>query len=690
MKPLLSIVIVNYNYGRFLDEAITSVLNQSCRDFELIVVDGGSTDNSLEVIKKYETRLSWWVSEPDKGQSDAFNKGFAHANGKYLTWLNADDAMCPGTIERLRNAAMKHPECEWFAGGFIWCDPKMRVLQCYSAYPFSRIRYEHGISFVGSPSSFFTKNLLERAGGVDARFHYTMDTHLWFRFYFVCKAKYRVFTDYAFAMRMHPDSKMGGHNFENGEFDPKTVVRKSQHFISGDDKKSRQLKEESMWMQEVHPHKRMSFWQRLISIHWPSAIKGRLETRKWFGKHYMDFFSKYDCHGGKDAICQIGMVFPYGNLMSLSRCAVATAKVCPDEYDFYYASLSRDVDSGAWDVVKCGLRAMQIIREDSLGELRISIGTLFASHRRVVVHCGGGYGQTKWLTPLIKKYGNRLILVGTTHSFALDSWKRIPMSLFQLTLYLRFYRKIVFQCQYAVRKFVGSSLLFALGKGVVIPLACEDMDDKNKQCDIKVFEQFGLKEALSDQTLLKFIYLAHFRPGKKHIWLVRAIAPVFRRHPEARLILCGQDMYGVGKRVRDVIQEEGLGNQIIMPGLVPRETIPTLLKCVDCAIVASRAETFGFSYIEPMFMGVPVIGTAVGVGKEVIINGETGMIIDLKHPESLSRAVRYILHDKDHAKVMGHNARTLVHSRFTHSAVAQKLVDVYVKLLREKENAYNR
>ena len=140
MKPLVSIVIVNYNYGRFLDEAIQSVLNQSCRDFELIVVDGGSTDNSLEIIKKHVAYLSWWVSEPDKGQSDAFNKGFAHAHGKYLTWLNADDAMCPGTIERLRNAVVKHPECEWFAGGFIWCDPKMRVLQCYSAYPISRIR----------------------------------------------------------------------------------------------------------------------------------------------------------------------------------------------------------------------------------------------------------------------------------------------------------------------------------------------------------------------------------------------------------------------------------------------------------------------------------------------------------------------------------------------------------------------
>ena len=673
MQPLVSIVIANYNYGRFLEEAILSVVNQSCQDFELIVCDAASTDNSVEIIKKYADKISWWCSEKDGGQSAAFNKGFSRARGKFLTWLNADDVMCPGVIEKLKDAVEKYPDCQWFSGGFIWCDPNLNIVHCYSGYPLSSVRYNHGLAFVGSPSSFFTKELLFKAGGVDERFHYTMDTHLWLKFYYYCKASYRVFTDYAFVMRMHSDSKMGGHNFENGKFDPKTVVRKSKHFVLGNDKKSLQLRQENAWMQEVHPHTRMTFWQRLISIHWPSAIKGRLETRKWFGRHYKDFFSKRDCHGGKDAICQIGVVFPYGNLMSLSRCAVATANVCPDKYDFYYASLSRDVDKGAWDFVKSGLRKDQIVKEDTIEELRASIGELFESHRRVMVHCGGGYGQTKWLMPLIKKYGKRLILVGTTHSFALDSWKRIPMCLLQLALYLRYYRMIVFQCKYAVDKFIGSSLLFKRGNAVIVPLGCEELSDTNN-CVIELLNEFSFSEVLTDQSLFKFVYLAHFRPGKNHVWLVRSIAPALRKHPEARLILCGQDLYGVAKRVQDVIKKEGLEEQIIMPGLIPRQSK------VDCAIVASRAETFGFSYIEPMFNGLPVVGTLVGVGKEIIINEETGMFIDLKRPASLSRAVEYILQNKDHAREMGSNARMLVHSRFTYSAVAQKLVTIYAKL----------
>ena len=83
--PFLSVIIANYNYGRFLGEAIRSVLSQSCDDFELIVIDGGSTDDSVRVIKQYENRISYWVSEKDKGQSDAFNKGFAKASGRFLT-----------------------------------------------------------------------------------------------------------------------------------------------------------------------------------------------------------------------------------------------------------------------------------------------------------------------------------------------------------------------------------------------------------------------------------------------------------------------------------------------------------------------------------------------------------------------------------------------------------------------------
>lgn len=217
MPPLLSIVIVNYNYGRFLDDAILSVRNQTCQDYELIIVDGGSTDNSVEVIKRYEERLAWWCSEKDGGQSDAFNKGFARAKGRFLTWLNADDVLFPHVVQNLGRVCDQNPASEWFAGGCVWLNPELKVIKCSNARPFSSLRTKYGGIPVWAPSSFFSKALLDRVGGVDTDFHYSMDTELWLRFYHMGKARYKPLNGYCWGWRLHPDAKTSGHRFIGSE-----------------------------------------------------------------------------------------------------------------------------------------------------------------------------------------------------------------------------------------------------------------------------------------------------------------------------------------------------------------------------------------------------------------------------------------------------------------------------------------
>ena len=196
MEPLVSIVIANYNYGRFLEEAIRSVVNQGMEnEVELIICDAGSTDGSVDIIKKYANGLppnvhysdwcanlqynacnpqliTWWCSEKDGGQSAAFNKGFAHARGRFLTWLNADDVMLPGVLKALNVAIERNPTCVWFVGGCFWLDPQMRIINCGRGRPFSEIRFHEGNVSVWGPSSFFTKRLLDAVGGVDERFHF--------------------------------------------------------------------------------------------------------------------------------------------------------------------------------------------------------------------------------------------------------------------------------------------------------------------------------------------------------------------------------------------------------------------------------------------------------------------------------------------------------------------------------------
>ena len=287
MQPLLSIVIANYNYGRFLDEAIQSVLNQSCQDFELIICDAASTDNSVDVIKKYKDKIAWWCSEKDGGQSAAFNKGFSHARGRFLTWLNADDVILPGTIEKLKAAVEKHPECEWFVGGCFWLDQQMKIINCGRGRPFSNIRYKEGNVSVWGPSSFFTKRLLDSVGGVDERFHLAMDSDLWLRFAFKANARYRPFCNYAWGLRLHPEAKMSSHNFTaDGEFDDKHSNKEKL----ASNKRYAQLKHEDEMIRSYFKPRKPSGVSRLISASVFSVIAAKIDLLHFKNRHYMEYF----------------------------------------------------------------------------------------------------------------------------------------------------------------------------------------------------------------------------------------------------------------------------------------------------------------------------------------------------------------------------------------------------------------
>lgn len=209
MKPLLSIVIANYNYGCFLEEAIRSVVEQDGFDqCELIIVDGGSTDNSVEVIKKYERKIAWWVSEPDKGQSDAFNKGFAQARGRFLTWLNADDVMSHGALVKICAALKAHPSCEWFTGNFYRFAEDGRIIECAWGpnYLPKCLQSKGQPVAVFGPSTIFTKELFIRMGGMKVEQNFMMDTDLWMRF-IVAGVKQRRINCFCWGFRMHEASK---------------------------------------------------------------------------------------------------------------------------------------------------------------------------------------------------------------------------------------------------------------------------------------------------------------------------------------------------------------------------------------------------------------------------------------------------------------------------------------------------
>lgn len=180
-----SIVIPSFNQGAFLGECLELLLSQSGADTELIVVDGGSQDDSPQVIRHHGQRLAWWCSEPDSGQSDALTKGFRQARGEWLGWINSDDLLLEGALEAVRKFLEHHPKAEWVVGGGRMIDAAGLLVRTYPC-PAGPLRAADlspwTDTWFGQPGCFFRRTLYDRAGGTLARnLHYAMDLDLWLR-----------------------------------------------------------------------------------------------------------------------------------------------------------------------------------------------------------------------------------------------------------------------------------------------------------------------------------------------------------------------------------------------------------------------------------------------------------------------------------------------------------------------------
>ena len=382
-----------------------------------------------------------------------------------------------------------------------------------------------------------------------------------------------------------------------------------------------------------------------------------------------------------NAVVFIGMVYPGGLIRHFALLGIELEKAT-STFDFYFASINREPDGGTWQLVRRATPPESLIAGDTFDDVVSRIDALFGEYEKVLVHCGGGWGQTRKLAPLRRKYGRRLVLVGTTHSYRIESSMRVLMSIFQLYLYVRYYDKIVFQCKYAASHFCGARLLFAANKGTIIPLGCESFDGQSQDIPNGIESKPSLARLLLDKQLFKFVYLAGFRPGKMHVWLVNAMASVLKRHPDVIVLFCGKGERSVIDSTITAIRNQNLESQIILPGQIMRSEVPWLLKHCNCAIVPSRAETFGHNFLEPMFAGLPVLGTRVGVGCDIIVEGETGYSFSLDNTKSVQYGVERLLSDRERVNAMGMNAKRLVEQNYSHTVVAKRLTELYTSLLK--------
>lgn len=225
-SPFFSIVVVNYNHGAFLADSLRSITNQNFHDYELIVIDGGSTDNSVELIRNYNNKIAYWVSEPDSGQSEAFNKGFNKARGQYFLWINADDILLPRSLARAHEIITKS-KAIWLTANTIFFSADKKINKCSVGPKWNTYLVKNGQIYVYGPTSIFHREIFFHVKGFDESLKYTMDGDLWMKFvnkgYAFIRAPY-----FFWGFRIHDESKTS-HAFKNKPVERFLLERKITH-----------------------------------------------------------------------------------------------------------------------------------------------------------------------------------------------------------------------------------------------------------------------------------------------------------------------------------------------------------------------------------------------------------------------------------------------------------------------------
>ena len=179
---IISIIIPSFNQSQYLEKNFESILNQSFKEIELIVMDGGSNDGSLDIIKKYESHLMYWQSEKDGGQSAAINEGMRRATGEVVTWLNSDDQLAPNSLKTISEYFENNPKCEVLSGLGRRINVEGRELEVRGAEGLSFDEILRWKKYLPQSSCFFRKSLWDKVGGLDESLHFQMDFDLWLRF----------------------------------------------------------------------------------------------------------------------------------------------------------------------------------------------------------------------------------------------------------------------------------------------------------------------------------------------------------------------------------------------------------------------------------------------------------------------------------------------------------------------------
>jgi glycosyltransferase involved in cell wall biosynthesis len=182
--PTISIVTPSFNQAAFIEETLTSVLSQNYKNLQYIVIDGSSTDGSIDIINRYRSRLHYFVSEPDSGHGNALNKGFRRSTGEIMAWLNSDDKYLPWTLQTVADIFNQHPDVNWITGTQAWWNDRGAMLGTDNVYRDVRDFLTGNFRWIQQESVFWRRSLWIKAGGfINEDYRLMVDGELWTRFF---------------------------------------------------------------------------------------------------------------------------------------------------------------------------------------------------------------------------------------------------------------------------------------------------------------------------------------------------------------------------------------------------------------------------------------------------------------------------------------------------------------------------
>ena len=268
--PRITVVTPSFNQGPFLEATMRSVLDQGYPNLEYIVVDGGSTDDSVEIIRRYEPRLAWWVSEKDTGQSNAINKGFARGTGEIFAYINSDDTLAPGSLMAAAEACQKGHR--WITGWVMFLEPED------GQWPQLPRAMETNIDwFLSNPicqqATFWAAEYTRNLGPFWEDMHYAFDYEFWMRLWFVAKVKPLMLRRQMGGFRLHTSSKTVS-QWDAFEPDFQRVRSHYRKYLSADEQRALDnYHREQGWL-----HHRREAWSALQNRDVPGARKHALEA----------------------------------------------------------------------------------------------------------------------------------------------------------------------------------------------------------------------------------------------------------------------------------------------------------------------------------------------------------------------------------------------------------------------------